>query len=77
MFLGNCKEWSVVGIGDAAEEGNFKKAEKVTAPSDVLRLSKIWDCAGGGDCRSRGRGGHSLLLQCPDYQPKQGTSVVS
>lgn len=77
MFLGNRKEHSVVGRGDAAEEGNFKKAEKVTAPSDAAGLSKTWDGAGGGDCRSRGRGECFLLLQCPDYQPKQETSGVS
>ena len=64
-------------MGDAAEEGSFKEAERVIAPSDAPRLSKIQDCAGGEDRRYRGRGGCSLLLQHPDYQPKQENSVLS
>lgn len=47
-------------MGDAAEEESFKEAEKVTAPSDAPRLSKIQDCAGGEDKRYRGRGGCSV-----------------
>lgn len=64
-------------MGDAAEEGSLKEAERVIASSDAQRLSKIQDCAGGEDRRYRGRGGCSLLLQHPDYQPKQENSVLS
>lgn len=46
-FLGTYKELSAAGMCDAAEEGSFKKAEKVTAPSDALRLSKTWVSALG------------------------------
>lgn len=47
LFLGNYEEPSAAGMCGAAEEGSFKKAEKVTAPSDALRLSKIWVSALG------------------------------
>lgn len=54
MFLRSCKELSVVGMCDVAEEGSFKKAEKVAVPSAVLRLSQIGVSAPGPDYRSIG-----------------------
>lgn len=41
MFLRNDKELNVAEMSDVAEEGSFKKAEKVITPSDALGLSKI------------------------------------
>lgn len=52
LFLRNCEELSIVGMCDVAEEGSFKTAEKVAAPREVLRLSRIGVSVLGRDWRS-------------------------